>query len=150
MDKEAYKEIVKKNQVRTNWLKEGGLAFLGGGLLGVIAQGLIDFYAQVLHVETELAFSLSSITLVALASLLTMIGVYNNLGQIFGAGLFIPITGFGNSMVSEGVEGHSEGLIYGIGARTFSLAGSVIVYGLGSSFVCCVVYYILYVAGVIR
>lgn len=85
MDKEAYKEIVKKNQVRTNWLKEGGLAFLGGGLLGVIAQGLIDFYAQVLHIETELAFSLSSITLVALATLLTMIGVYNNLGQIFGA-----------------------------------------------------------------
>ena len=96
-----------------------------------------------------MAFSLSSISLVFIVAMLTSLGLYNNLGQIFSAGLFIPISGFSNSMVSAAIEGRSEGLIYGIGSRIFSLAGSVIIYGIVSSFLCAVGYYLLLLMGVV-
>ena len=72
-------------------------------------------------------------TFIASASLLTGFGVYDRLGQIAGAGLFIPITGFSNSLTSSAIECKNEGLIYGIGSNMFKLAGSVITYGIVSA-----------------
>lgn len=149
MDKEIFKQIVKENKVKNNIFKDGLLAFVSGGILGIISQALIDLYHLAFNFELSLAYSLSSVTLVFLASVLTIFGLYNNLGQLFGAGLFVPITGFSNSMVSESIEGKSEGLIYGIGFRTFSLAGSVIVYGLLTSSICCIIYYFFLLGGVV-
>lgn len=148
MSKEVFNQIVKKHNNNNNLLKDSLLAFLGGGLLGVISQGLIDLYHFVFNLELSLAYSLSSITIVLIAAILTMITIYNDLGQIFGAGLFIPITGFSNSMVSASIEGRSEGPIYGIGARIFSLAGSVITYGVCTSIIISIIYYILTLFGV--
>lgn len=149
MDKDTFYEIVKKNQIKNNIYKDGFLSFLGGGLLGILSQGLVDIYSLSLGLDIQMAFSLSSITIVFIVATLTSLGLYNNLGQIFGAGLFIPISGFSNSMVSASLEGRSEGPIYGIGSRIFSLAGSVIIYGIVSSFLCAVGYYLLLLMGVV-
>ena len=149
MDKNIFKQVVSKCKEKDNPYKDGLFSFISGGVMGIISQGLIDLYHLAFKLEIELAFSLSSITLVFIASVLTMIGWYNNIGQIFGAGLFIPITGFSNSMVSASMEGKSEGPIYGVGARTFSLAGSVIIYGVVSGIILSFGYYLLYLMGVV-
>lgn len=149
MDKNIFKQVVSKCKEKDNPYKDGFISFISGGIMGILSQGLIDLYHLAFKLEIELAFSLSSITLVFIASVLTMIGFYNNIGQIFGAGLFIPITGFSNSMVSASMEGKSEGLVYGIGARTFSLAGSVIIYGVVSGIILSFGYYLLYLMGVV-
>ncbi|MBE6132008.1 MAG: SpoVA/SpoVAEb family sporulation membrane protein [Erysipelotrichaceae bacterium] len=148
MKKAKFIEISKKEKRNKNLLKDCLIAFLGGGLLGLLSQGLIDLYHLVFEVDYLLSFSLSSITLVLLAAILTSLSFYNDLGQIFGAGLFIPITGFSNSMVSASIEGKSEGLIYGIGTNLFSLAGSVICYGIGTSVIVSLIYYVLLLMGV--
>lgn len=148
MNKEIFKDIANKNKVKPNYYKNGFFAFLGGGLLGLLAQGLIDLYNKVFNLSMDLSIPLSCATIVLLAAILTFTTIYNDLGQIFGAGLFIPITGFSNSMVSSAIEGKPEGLIFGIGSRIFSLAGSVICYGVLSSFIFCLIYFIFNVCGV--
>ena len=80
--------------------------------------------------------------------ILTKTGVYKKMAQIFGAGLFIPITGFANSVISEGIEYHTEGLIFGIGSRLMSLAGSVIAYGTLGATIYGLIAFILYSCGV--
>ena len=77
-----------------------------------------------------------------------MLSFYNDLGQIFGAGLFIPITGFSNSMVSASIEGRSEGPIFGIGSRTFSLSGSVIIFSVSFTLILGLIYALLVSLGV--
>ena len=148
MNKDIFANIAAKNKVKPNSYKNGFFAFLGGGILGLLAQGLIDLYSKVFNLSMDLSIPLSSISLVLFAAILTFVTIYNDLGQIFGAGLFIPITGFSNSMVSSALEGRPEGLIFGIGSRIFSLSGSVICYGVLSSFVFCLIYYIFSMGGV--
>lgn len=148
MDKQIFKNIVNNHKRKNNLLKDTFLSFIGGGLLGLISEGLVNLYFNLMNFNINLSSSLSSITLVLITSLLTGIGYYNNLGQIFGAGLFIPITGFSNAMTSSSMEGKSEGLIFGIGSRLFSLAGSVISYGTLVSIIVCFIYYLLQLLGV--
>ena len=132
------------------FMKEFGNSFCFIGSEYKIRMGVQFNYIDLLlfNIEYNLALPLSSITLVLIAAILTALSIYNDLGQIFGAGLFIPITGFSNSMVSASIEGKSEGLIYGIGTTLFSLSGSVICYGIGSSIAISLVYYVLLLMGV--
>ena len=104
-------------------------AFLGGGIMGVIAQGLIDFYMGVAHLAEAEAGALTAVTIVFVTSLLTLIGIYKRIGKIFGAGLFLPTTGFANSLTSSAIEGRHEGFVIGVGGQMFALAGAVITYG---------------------
>lgn len=148
MNKAEFDQIVKKHSKNTNLVKDGLLAFLGGGIMGLISQGLIDLYHLVFNIELDISFALSSGTIVLIASILTMLSFYNDLGQIFGAGLFIPITGFSNSMVSASIEGRSEGPIFGIGSRTFSLSGSVIIFSVSFTLILGLIYALLVSLGV--
>lgn len=148
MNKNSFYQIVKKNQPKNTRIRDCILAFLGGGLIGVIAQLFIDFFTYILKFDFELSSSLSGIILVLISSLLTYFGLYPKLGQIFGGGLFVPITGFANSMVSSSIEGKPEGYICGIGARVFALSGSVIAYGIGTSVIVVFIRFILSLFGV--
>ncbi len=148
MDYTTYSEIVKKNAPKKHMVRNGFLAFISGGLMGIAAQALIDLGTNVLNLETPEAMSFSAIVVVFFAAVLTMFGWYNNLAQLVGAGLFIPTTGFANSMTSAAIEGKFEGPIYGVGTRMFALAGSVITYGVFSAVICCVIRYILSFMGV--
>ena len=116
-------------------LKNIIMAFVWGGCMGVAGQLVLEGYMSALNLSFQQATAPTLMTFIASASLLTGLGVYDRLGQIAGAGLFIPITGFSNSLTSCALESKSEGLIYGIGSNMFKLAGSVLTYGIVSSFV---------------
>ena len=110
-------------------------AFVIGGLIGLVGQSIIYLFNKILGIDNKTANSLMSLTIVGITSVLTAFGLFDKLGQIAGAGTYIPITGFANSMTSSAIEGKSEGLILGIMSNMFKLAGAVIVAGVVSAFI---------------
>ena len=110
-------------------------AFWVGGVICLLGQALADVATRFMDFTTADASTFASICLVFLTALLTGIGVFDNLGQYAGAGTFVPITGFANAMVSPALEYRREGLVLGLGAKLFTIAGPVLVYGIGSSVV---------------
>lgn len=107
-------------------------AFLIGGGICALGQGLIEFYTR-LGLSPEVAPGACSMTLVVLSALCTGLGIYDQIARHAGAGTLVPITGFANAMVSPALEFKSEGLILGVGAKMFAIAGPVLVYGLTAS-----------------
>ena len=113
MNLKKYKNITEKDKVQQPLLKNCLSAFFSGGFLGLIGQLLIDIYTNVLLLNEDEAKALMSISIVFLASLLTLIGVYKRVGRVCGAGLFLPTTGFANSVVSSSIEARHEGFFSG-------------------------------------
>lgn len=115
-------------------------AFWVGGTICTIGQGISDIGTHWLKLAPPQASALCCIVLIFLTALLTGIGVFDKIGKYAGAGSFVPITGFANAMVSPALEFRREGMVLGLGAKLFSIAGPVLVYGVGAS----VVYGIIY------
>ena len=142
VSKQEYSEMTKKaspnSKLITNCLK----AFLIGGLICTIGQGLTDIYIHTLGMSMENARTLTSVTLVFLGGLLTSFGVYDNIAKHAGAGTLVPITGFANSVVSPAIEFKTEGFVLGVGAKMFTIAGPVIVYGVLASVIYGVIYWV--------
>ena len=113
----------------------------------MIAQAILDFFMNVFHYTQKEATPLMSITLVFIACLLTGLGVYDILAKHAGAGTFIPITGFANSMSSSALDSKAEGLVLGIGANMFKLGGTVITYGIVSASLLGVIRYVFTLFG---
>ena len=143
MKKENFYKVVEVNKIEQPWLKNAIIAFLSGGIVGILNQGFIDFNMTVLNLTIQEASALSSIFIVFIASLLTLLGLYKHLGKLCGAGLFIPTTGFANSITSSAIEGRDEGYILGIGGQIFALAGSVITYAIVASIVFLLIKFII-------
>ena len=114
-------------------------AFVIGGIICVIGQFFINFYAK-LGLDKESAGTAASMSLVVISATLTGLSLYDNIAKFAGAGTLVPITGFANSISAPAVEFKTEGFILGVGAKMFTIAGPVIVYGLSAS----VVYGLLY------
>lgn len=129
MDKNKYKQIVDKYTPKENILFNALIAFIIGGFMGIIGQGLIDLYSYFLDISTNSAATLMIVTLVFLGCLLTCLGFFDKMVNFAKCGLIIPITGFAHAMMSAALEYRKEGLVTGIGANMFKLAGSVIVFG---------------------
>ena len=129
MDKNKYKNIVDKYTPKENVLYNALIAFSIGGLMGVIGQGLVDIYSYFLDISTNDAAVLMIVTLVFLGCLLTCLGFFDKMVNFAKCGLIVPITGFAHAMMSAALEYRKEGLVTGIGANMFKLAGSVIVFG---------------------
>ena len=108
-------------------------SFWVGGVICVIGQMITDCFANLLLWGAQAASTAASICLIFLSALLTGIGVYDRIGKYAGAGSIVPITGFANSVVSPAMEFRREGLVMGVGAKMFTLAGPVLVYGICSS-----------------
>ena len=108
-------------------------SFWVGGAICVIGQMITDFFAHALLWGVQASSTAASICLIFLSALLTGIGVYDRIGKYAGAGSIVPITGFANSVVSPAMEFRREGLVMGVGAKLFTLAGPVLVYGICSS-----------------
>ena len=132
VSKQEYSEMTKQASHNTKSYFTIPMAFLIGGLICVLGQALIFLY-QNWGLSTEKASSLASITLVLLSALATGFGIYDKLAKHAGAGTLVPITGFANAVVSPALEFKSEGLILGLGAKLFTIAGPVIVYGVAAS-----------------
>ena len=128
-------------------VKNGFNAFLYGGVMGAIAQGVLEFFMNMMDVSEKDAIPMMTITLVFVACLLTGLGLYDNIAKKAGAGTFIPITGFANSMTSAALDSKSEGLIMGIGSNMFKLGGTVITYGIVSASLLGVIRYVFTLFG---
>ena len=115
-------------------------AFWVGGCICMLGQGLSDFGHHLLKLNARDSSAFASIVLIFLTAFLTGLGVFDKIGKYAGAGSFVPITGFANAMVSPALEFRREGLVLGVGAKLFTIAGPVLVYGVGSS----VIYGLIY------
>lgn len=128
MDKKQYKTLAEKREKRTCSVKNVTLAFISGGAVCVLGRALSDLYAS-LGAGEKLTSALVPVTLVFAAGLCTGLGFYDKAAKVCGAGLFVPITGFSNAVASPAIEARSEGMVMGVGAEIFKIAGPVIVYG---------------------
>lgn len=148
MNKNQYEEIVNKNKIKSNKFKKILIAFFVGGLMGVITQTLFYLGNKLLDLSIEDASLFATLIIIVLTTFLTGIGVYKKIGAKAGAGLFIPTSGFANSVVSSSIESKFEGPIFGIGSRMFYLAGSVITYAITGAFFYALIRLVLSIFGV--
>ena len=132
MTNEEYGKYVAKKAKPSPIFKNCLWAFLVGGAICTAGQGLTTLYKN-WGLEGDAAGMATSVTLIAVAALLTGFGLFDNLAKHAGAGTLVPITGFANAMVAPALEFKSEGLILGTGARLFTVAGPVLVYGISAS-----------------
>ena len=116
-------------------------AFWIGGLICVLGQALGNFHSR-LGLDRQSSATAVSISLICLSALLTELSLYDNLAKHAGAGTLVPITGFANAIAAPAVEFKTEGFILGVGAKLFTIAGPVIVYGLAASVVYGLIYYL--------
>lgn len=139
MTEKEYAQLVQKAAPKSPMGKDCLNAFWIGGLICVLGQILINSYSAA-GLDKDAAATATSITLVTLSALLTGLSLYDNMAKYGGAGTLVPITGFANAIAAPAVEFKTEGFILGVGAKLFTIAGPVIVYGLSAS----VVYGFLY------
>ena len=139
-----YDKLVKKINPKEPKIKNIFIAFISGGLVGLLGQFLTEFYQNYLSIPNKDAVSLVIVTLIFIASFLTAIGVFDNLVCLFKCGPIIPITGFAHSMTSAAIEHKKEGLVTGIGNNIFKLSGTVIMYGVVSAFIFGTIRYVVF------
>ena len=140
MTNEQYKAYAdahsRPSPVVANTLK----AFLIGGLICAFGQGLMLLYMAV-GADRQIASTFVSVTLVGASVILTALDLYDSIAKVGGAGTLVPITGFANAVVSPAIDNKAEGYVLGLGAKLFTIAGPVILYGTLSS----VIYGVIYV-----
>ena len=141
MTEREYKKIVDELSPKSPMWKDCVIAFVVGGAICTLGQFFLNLYGN-LGVEKDDAGTLTSMTLVALSALLTGLSLYDNLAKFAGAGTLVPITGFANSIAAPAVEFKTEGFVLGVGAKMFTIAGPVIVYGVSASVVYGLIYWI--------
>ena len=141
MTEKAYSQLVSELSPKSPIWKNCINAFVVGGLICTIGQVFLDWYTK-LGMTDRQAGTAASMTLVALSALLTGLSIYDDIAKHAGAGTLVPITGFANAVASPAVEFQSEGFILGVGAKMFTIAGPVIVYGVSASVVYGLVYWI--------
>lgn len=132
VSKKDYKTMAEKASPPTKWGTNLIKAFLFGGLICTIGQGLLHLYSY-FGADEKTASTFVSITLIFLSAFLTALHVYDNIAKQAGAGTLVPITGFANSIVSPAMEFKNEGYVIGIGGKMFVIAGPVLVYGTAAS-----------------
>lgn len=135
METSKYNQIAESLKPKKTVLKHCIYAFVYGGAIGAIGQFFLELYMNIFEIDQQEATPMMIITIVLIAAILTGLGIYDRLAKKAGAGTFIPITGFANSMTSSALEAKSEGLVTGIGANMFKLGGTVITFGIVASFV---------------
>lgn len=133
MEKERYKRIVDEHTPKENRLQNSLVAFLFGGIMGLIGQGLVDLYSYFLGIPTKDASVFMIVTLIFIGCLLTCFGWFDKIVNFAKCGLIVPITGFAHAMMSAALEYRREGMVTGIGANMMKLAGSVIIFGVVSA-----------------
>jgi stage V sporulation protein AC len=141
---EYVKEVTPTHSLPLNMLK----AFLVGGVICTIGQGILNFCLS-RGMEKEIAGGWTSLVLILVSILLTGFNWYPSIAKFGGAGALVPITGFANSVAAPAIEYQKEGQVFGIGCKIFTISGPVILYGIVTSWVLGVIYYLLMKVGVI-
>ena len=141
MNEKEYAKLVKQLAPKSPIVKDCIFTFLIGGLICTIGQVFMNLYSYFGLDETD-AGTATSITLVGISALLTGLSLYDNIAKYAGAGTLVPITGFANAIAAPAIEFKTEGFVLGVGAKMFTIAGPVIVYGTVASVIYGVVYWI--------
>ena len=145
---EQYKAYVEKKTPKNNVYLNMIKAFITGGIICVVGQAILDF-CKSQGLSEEIAGSWTSLILVLVSVILTGFNIYPRIAQCGGAGALVPITGFANSVAAPAIEYQKEGQVFGIGCKIFTIAGPVILYGIFSSWVLGLIYWMLKVMNVI-
>ena len=141
MTEKEYGKLVEEISPKSPIGKDCLGAFAVGGSICTIGQFFINYYTK-LGLDKDTARTAASMTLVVISAILTGLSLYDNIAKFAGAGTLVPITGFANSIAAPAVEFKTEGFILGVGAKMFTIAGPVIVYGLSASVVYGFIYWI--------
>ena len=140
MGKDAYMKYVRARAPKSPLWKDSLHAFWVGGVICGLGQGIRLLLEKGLRFSSEDAGSLTSVALIFAAMLLTGLGVFDRIAKYAGAGTLVPITGFANAVVSPAIDSHAEGLVLGVGAKIFTVAGPVLLYGTLAGFLYGVIY----------
>ncbi|MGM9849441.1 MAG: SpoVA/SpoVAEb family sporulation membrane protein [Bacilli bacterium] len=135
MEKRKYQSIVNKYTPKENRIYNGLVAFVIGGLMGVLGEILIELYSYFLNIPTKEASVFMIVTLIFIGCLFTCLGFFDRFVHFAKCGLIVPITGFAHAMQSAALEYRKEGIVMGLGANIFKLSGSVIMLGVVSAYV---------------
>ena len=141
MSNKEYSRLLKEKSPKSPVLKDCIFAFLIGGFICTLGEALTSLYTY-LKISEDDAKTLTSVTLVFIGVLLTVFGLYDRIAKYAGAGTLVPITGFANSVASPAIEFKFEGFVLGVGAKMFTIAGPVIVYGVTAAVVYGLIYYL--------
>lgn len=143
IEKKSYKKFADAHAPSSPIVKNCIWAFLVGGLICAVGQGLILLYTEICGLGKKDAGTLCSVTLIFIAALLSGLGLFEKIAKHAGGGTLVPITGFANSVVSPAIDSKAEGFILGVGAKIFTVAGPVLLYGILAGAVWGVVYWII-------
>lgn len=144
MDKEEYKNLVKKKYPKQNKLKNMLIAFVIGGSLGLSGQIISRLLVILFGMSVKVSYSVVCLITIFLASLFTGLNFFDDWVAKTKCGLIVPTSGFAHSITSCGLEYKKDGMITGLGANFFKLAGSVLLYGIISAFILCVIKVVFY------
>ena len=142
-----YEEIADFHKAPESRIKNAFVAFLSGGVMGLLAEGMIEVFCHFFGMDRVTSSTFMIVLFVFFASFFTALGFFDKLVTIFKCGLIIPITGFAHSMTSSSMDYRKEGPIYGIGSNMFKLSGSVILYGVVSAWLFGIIRYLIEVIG---
>ena len=148
MTNKEYNEYVKTKTPNSKLFSNCLKAFVSGGIICVIGHFILTMFKK-WGLDTEAASTATSIILVFAGALLTGLDIYPKIAKFAGAGTIVPITGFANSVAAPAIEFKAEGQIFGVGAKIFTIAGPVILYGIFSSWIVGVIYMILQASGIL-
>jgi stage V sporulation protein AC len=140
--KAEYSDLVDKKSPNSPILRNIIFAFIVGGLICILGQFITNYFLS-RGIARETVASITPILLILLSVILTALDLYDSLGKFAGAGSIVPITGFANSVASPAIEFKSEGLVLGLGAKMFTVAGPVLAYGLSASVIFGFIYFLL-------
>jgi len=139
-----YLDYVKSISPKTNEIRSLLRAFWVGGFICMIGQGIRLLFENFLGLQGDELAAYVSMVLIFLGSLFTGLGIYDRIGKYAGGGSIVPITGFANSVVSPSIEYKTEGFVYGVAAKMFTIAGPIIVFGIASSVLVGIIFYFGY------
>lgn len=147
--KQEYEQYVKQVTPTHNLWLQMAKAFVSGGIICTIGQAILNFATNNMGMDKQTAGSWCSLILVLIAVILTGFNIYPSITKWAGAGSLVPITGFANSVAAPAIEFKKEGQVFGVGCKIFTIAGPVILYGIFSSWVLGLGYWILKMTGII-
>jgi len=141
--KQTYQEMVDEITPKYNRLTNSIRAFLVGGTICLLGEIIKQWMLNGVGLGEEDAASVVTLTLIAISVILTGLNMFGSIAKYGGAGALVPITGFANSVAAPAIEYKKEGWVFGVGCKVFSIAGPVILYGIVTSWVCGLIYWIL-------
>lgn len=140
--KKKFKILIKDKSPKKKTMKNTINAFIIGGSICVVGD-FIGYLYELIGIQKDVVPVFVSVTMIFLGALLTGLGIYDKIANIAGAGTVVPITGFSNAIVASAIEFKKEGFVFGVGGKMFTVAGPVLVYGIGSSIILGIVYYVV-------